>query len=130
MCLPALCLLRPAELVSDIPTHIVFVQTAAVRDPGATNGEGRLTMGDTHASDAFSFLPPGQPADGAGECLVGRGVHFTARAAPVSMQAQLCDVGLSISAKSLLWCEVRLSRQAACHAYRPACLPTLCSAHH
>lgn len=38
-----------------------------MRDPGATNGEGRLTMGDTHASDAFSFLPPGQPADGAGE---------------------------------------------------------------
>lgn len=45
-----------------------------MRDPGATNGEGRLTMGDTHASDAFSFLPPGQPTDGAGECLVGRGV--------------------------------------------------------
>lgn len=40
-------------------------EAAAVRDPGATNGEGRLTMGDTHASDAFSFLPPGQPTDGA-----------------------------------------------------------------
>jgi MFS family permease len=40
-------------------------QAAAVRDPSAANGEGRLTMGDTHAPDAFSFLPPGQPADGA-----------------------------------------------------------------
>ena len=43
-----------------------------MREPGpsaAAAAEGRLTLGDTHASDAFSFLPPGQPADGAGERL-------------------------------------------------------------
>lgn len=40
-------------------------QAAAVRDLGGAT-DGLLTMGDTNVSDAFSFLPPGQPAGGAG----------------------------------------------------------------
>lgn len=56
-----------AQSIASNSVAACTVQEAAVRDPGAANGEGRLTMGETHAPDAFSFLPPGQPADGAGE---------------------------------------------------------------
>ena len=88
-------------------------QAAAVRDldgtgaaggsgAGAGAGDGLLSLGDTHASDAFSFLPPGQPAGGEGACgmpgLGGEGCVGPRQPHAGSCSRMLCSSGLAADA--------------------------------
>lgn len=72
-----------------------------------------LSLGDTHASDAFSFLPPGQPAGGAGGRRAwGLGLHGAWRSA-----AGLCCRKLQAWAHAARW--LRGFTKHACPGRRP-----------